>query len=456
LQMSSKGKYFMDSRDIAIQVKNMSKCYRIGLKEEIRDSFGSALLAFIKSPLNNYRKFRSLYKFDDMRPDANEESEKSSSDLIWALNDISFDIKQGEVFGVIGNNGAGKTTLLKILSKITNPSKGYAKIIGRVASLLEVGTGFHHELTGRENIYLNGTILGMSKKEIDLKFDDIVEFAGAEVGKFIDTPVKRYSSGMEVRLAFSVAAHLEPEILLVDEVLAVGDAAFQKKCIGKMRSVAHEGRTVLFVSHNMGAITQLCGRALWLEKGQIKQCGPSSEVVASYLSHDTEGKAIWSNPFAGPTDKEVLTRSVRLLSKDNQPTHITAFDSSFKVELVYDVLEPIRDLSVVFQLINSQGTLVFEAMDTDVPEWKGHTRVPGKYLAVCEVPGNLLKPDRYYVSVVSFVENVKIIEVYQGVLTFDVSEMGYTLNLGRRGVVSPVLEWQVTRTGRIDGLAENE
>ncbi|RME47458.1 MAG: ABC transporter ATP-binding protein, partial [Chloroflexi bacterium] len=248
--------------DIAIRVEHLSKRYRIGQLHRPHDTLRDSIADF------------GLRIADWLSRRANPKSKiqnSKSDDTIWALRDVSFEVKRGEVVGIIGRNGAGKSTLLKILSRITEPTSGRAEIHGRVGSLLEVGTGFHPELTGRENIYLNGAILGMRKREIDRKFDEIVAFA--EIEKFIDTPVKRYSSGMYVRLAFAVAAHLEPEILLVDEVLAVGDAAFQKKCLGKMGDVAKEGRTVLFVSHNMAAITSLCQRAIWLEEGKIKEDG---------------------------------------------------------------------------------------------------------------------------------------------------------------------------------------
>jgi len=262
----------------AIKVEDISKCYRIGLKEKIHDSFGAVMLDFLKSPLNNYRKYRSLYKFDDINGDL----DCPSCDIIWALKDVCFEVKAGEVLAIIGRNGAGKSTLLKVLSRITEPTKGKAEIRGKVSSLLEVGTGFHPELTGRENVYLNGAILGMKKREIDRKFDEIVDFSGVE--KFIDTPVKRYSNGMKVRLAFSVAAHLEPDILVIDEVLAVGDAEFQNKCLGKMRNITTQGRTVLFVSHNMTAVIKLCPTAILLDNGQIAAKGPSKEIVDQYLS----------------------------------------------------------------------------------------------------------------------------------------------------------------------------
>ena len=259
--------------DFAIRVENLSKRYRIGLKEEMPDTLIGAMTNWLKSPLANFRQLRKLSHFSENGQDA--------EDIIWALKDVSFDVKPGEVVGIIGRNGAGKSTLLKILSRITEPTSGRAIINGRVSSLLEVGTGFHPELTGRENVYLNGTVLGMSKLEIDRKFDEIVDFSGVE--KFIDTPVKRYSSGMQVRLAFAVAAHLEPEILLVDEVLAVGDVEFQKKCLGKMDDVAQAGRAVLFVSHNMAAIEHLCPKAMMLDNGQIQCAGRQTDVISYYL-----------------------------------------------------------------------------------------------------------------------------------------------------------------------------
>jgi lipopolysaccharide transport system ATP-binding protein len=274
----------MGKKNIAIEVERISKIYRIGVKESIHDSLGNAIFDFIRRPLKNFRKYRSLYRFDDVLKDSSEDNSPPSDDVIWALKDVSFKVAAGEVVGIIGVNGAGKSTLLKILSHITDPTTGRAKIRGRISSLLEVGTGFHPELTGRENIYLNGTILGMRKKEIDLKFDEIVAFSGVE--RFIDTPVKRYSSGMRVRLAFAVSAHLEPEILLIDEVLAVGDASFQKKCLNKMHDVGEEGRTVLFVSHNMPAITRICPRTILLNNGSVIMDGPSHEVVSHYLTSD--------------------------------------------------------------------------------------------------------------------------------------------------------------------------
>jgi len=258
---------------IAIRAENVSKRYRLGLRDDLPDSMVGACMKWVRSPLKNYQKLRSLSRFQE---------EVDTPDVLWALKDVSFEIARGEVVGFVGRNGAGKSTLLKILSRITDPSKGSVEVFGRVSSLLEVGTGFHPELTGRENVYLNGTILGMKKKEIDRKFDEIVSFSG--VVKFIDTPVKRYSSGMMVRLAFAVAAHLEPEILIVDEVLAVGDADFQRKSIGKMQDVASgDGRTVLFVSHNMGSIERLCQRVAVMESGTMRCMTDTKNGVREYL-----------------------------------------------------------------------------------------------------------------------------------------------------------------------------
>ena len=246
-------------KDFAIKVENLSKRYRIGLKEETKDTLFGALGSILESPFQNLKRLKKLTSFN--------KNKNESDDIIWALKDISFEVKKGEVLGIIGPNGAGKSTLLKIIAQITYPTSGMVKLDGRVASLLEVGTGFHPELTGRENIYLNGTILGMTKKEIDQKFDEIVGFSDIE--KFIDTPVKRYSSGMGVRLGFSVAAHLDPEILLIDEVLAVGDLEFQQKCLQKIDDIGANGRTVIFVSHNIRSISALSNKCLLIENGKI-------------------------------------------------------------------------------------------------------------------------------------------------------------------------------------------
>lgn len=294
--------------DQAITVANLSKRYRIGVKEERQDTAFGAIGAWLKSPVTNYKQLRKLSKFDD--------EGSISEDVIWALRGVSFDVRQGEVVGIVGRNGAGKTTLLKIIARITEPTSGRIVYRGRVSSLLEVGTGFHPELTGRENVYLNGTILGMSKGEIDRKFQEIVDFSGVE--KFIDTPVKRFSSGMQVRLAFAVAAHLEPEILLVDEVLAVGDAAFQRKCLGKLDDVATEGRTVLFVSHNVGQMRRLCRRGIWLSYGACMYDGGIDDAIAAYQASLAEDL---SKTISAPRRKETPNHGFKSWRIANSPSN---------------------------------------------------------------------------------------------------------------------------------------
>ncbi len=274
-----------------ISVEELSKAYRIGMKDEIPDTLVGAMTGVLRAPFKNFNRLRKLDTFSGSPED------NHSEDTLWALNDVSFDVQEGEVVGIIGRNGAGKSTLLKVLSRITEPTSGRVVIRGRVSSLLEVGTGFHPELTGRDNIYMNGTILGMTKREIDRKFDEIVDFSGVE--KFLDTPVKRYSSGMQVRLAFAVAAHLEPEILIIDEVLAVGDVEFQRKCLGKMQSVASEGRTVLFVSHNIGAVANLCTSGIVMQSGKSTMQGEINKVINYY----NETFAVESNPANQPHER---------------------------------------------------------------------------------------------------------------------------------------------------------
>lgn len=420
--------------EIAIRVVEISKEFRLGKREKYQ-TFRDTIASIVGGPFQKAAKM--------LRGEASDPADPIEK--FWALKDVSFEVKRGEVIGIIGGNGAGKSTLLKVLSRITEPTLGFAEIHGRVASLLEVGTGFHPELTGRENIYLNGAILGMKQKEIDRKFDEIVDFS--EVEKFIDTPVKHYSSGMYLRLAFAVAAHLEPEILLVDEVLAVGDAGFQKKCLGKMGAVAKQGRTVLFVSHNMGAVTQLCGTVVQLEKGKVRRIGPSAEVVNAYLatSLGTEIKSSWSRESSTTPNSEVRFESARLLSIDEQPVSGINFNKALLVEIVYEVTIPMRDLAVTFHLHDSMGNLVFESMDTDMPEWKGYVKEPDLYRAVAKVPSALLRPGRYHVSFVSFIEGVRLFESIKGVLAFDVSDVGCTLQPKRHGIVSPVLDWKVCR-----------
>ena len=431
--------------DIAIRAENLSKRYRIGLKEDMHDSLGGSLLDFVARPVKNLRRLRRLSRFS--------ENGRDPDDIIWALKDVSFDVKKGEVVGIIGRNGAGKSTLLKILTRITEPTQGHAEITGRVGSLLEVGTAFHPELTGRENVYLNGAVLGMMRKEIDRKFDEIVDFSGVE--KFIDTPVKRFSSGMKVRLAFAVAAHLDPEILLVDEVLAVGDADFQNKCLRRMSSVTAEGRTVLFVSHDMGAIARLCKRVLWIEEGCVKLDGPASTTVRSYLSLTSEQGSTWINSSDSPIGKPVGIMSVHLLSTSDEPIEVIQYDEEFKVRIAYSVREPTKNLSILFRVTDAHGTILWTSWDTDATVWNsGKIHEPGDYASTCTVPGNLLKPGRYLVSVGAFIWREPLDSTYPhtSVLSFDVSQAGYRFSpYDRDGAIAPLFGWRVEHNEHNEG-----
>ncbi len=376
----------------AISVENVSKVYRIGSREQVHDSIGRGMVEFVKSPLMNYRKYRSLYKFSDDELYGDYQGD----DILWALRDVSFDVKQGEVVGIIGINGAGKSTLLKVISRITPPTLGQIKIRGRVSSLLEVGTGFHPELTGRENVYLNGTILGMRKLEVDRKFDEIVDFSGVE--KFLDTPVKRYSMGMRVRLAFAVAAHLEPEILIIDEVLAVGDAEFQKKCLNKMEDVGNEGRTVLFVSHNMAAVTRLCNRGILLSAGSILDDGDTHSIVSSYLTSGmgTSAAREWPDGEGAPGDESVSLRALRVVDRQGNVSEGVDVRRSVGLQMEYEVLKPGHTLMPYFRLSNEEGVTIFSTIDQDL-RWHSESRTPGRYVSTAWIPENLLNEGMVYV-----------------------------------------------------------
>jgi len=450
----------MSADDLAVTADGLSKVYRIGLKEQTHDTFASAVIDFIRSPLQNYRKYRSLYQFDDVA--AGGSTAAAPADIIWALRDASFDIKRGEVVGFIGRNGAGKSTLLKILTRITPPTRGYAEIRGRVASLLEVGTGFHKELSGRENIYLNATILGMSKREVDRKFDEIVEFSGVE--RFIDTPVKRYSSGMGVRLAFAVAAHLEPEILIIDEVLAVGDAAFQKKCISKMQDVRKQGRTVLFVSHNMPAVAMLCSRAILLNGGQIVMDGLPSEVIGRYLSSDgnTAAEREWLDVEKAPGRDVARLRSIRVIGRDGRTAPSVDIRDDVGIEMVFDVIRPGYVLLPHYWFYNEEGTVVFSSLNQD-PAWYGQPYPVGRYVSTVWIPGNFLASGALLVTAALITRTPNTVQFDEAqVVAFNVRDnMGPGTARGdwggdMPGVVRPNLKWTTSEypgsKGQVDSV----
>ena len=372
----------------------------------------------------------------------------NSTEEFYALRDVSFEIKRGDRVGIIGRNGAGKTTLLKLLSRITEPTSGRIEITGRVASLLEVGTGFHPELTGRENIFLNGSILGMSKAEIKKKFDEIVNFA--EVEKFLDTPVKRYSSGMYVRLAFAVAAHLEPEILIVDEVLAVGDAQFQKKCLGKMEEVGKEGKTVLFVSHNMGAITGLCESSILLDAGSVVANGSSGLVIGKYLSLGVSKQGEVVDDSCLKKGQKVKIKRLKFVNCSN--TVCSDFDLREKILLVieFDVFSPGKGYNISFELYDLFGNCVFStaAMDTSPEEFLQKFWEPGRYRASIELPSNILRAGDYRVRASSTIPKIEVLDVFPHELqltTVDVCSPVVKTGEGRRGVVMPILPWTLAR-----------
>jgi lipopolysaccharide transport system ATP-binding protein len=415
--------------DYAIRVEGLCKEYVIGGRESASRTFRESITDAIGVPL---RRLRGIGR----KPPPEER--------FWALDQVSLDVEHGEVVGIIGNNGAGKSTLLRVLARITAPTKGRVEIRGRVASLLEVGTGFHPELTGRENIYLNGVILGMSRAEIARKFDEIVAFA--EVEKFLDTPVKRYSSGMCVRLAFAVAAHLDPEILVVDEVLAVGDVEFQKKCLGKMRDVAmQEHRTVLFVSHNLQAVQALCGRAILLKSGRIAVEGATRSVVAAYQAQvgPSNGERVWSLESA-PGNADVKLTAVRVLSPEGQLSAAFSTEQDVCVELDFVARSEGASLCVGFELANYEGLTVFRTYQTDLPleHWpsirKGHNRWR------CTISKALLNDGEYVVNPRISIHNIAWIVKMDAALRFRIHMASGLSPLwgSRPGVIAPILQWK--------------
>ena len=388
--------------NIAIRVENLSKEYHLGRAQERHDTLRDALAA----------SFKRLRRRPSQR--ANQE------DILWALKDVSFEVQRGEVVGIIGRNGAGKSTLLKILSQITEPTRGRAEIHGRVGSLLEVGTGFHPELTGRENIYLNGAILGMRRAEIDRRFDEIVAFA--EIERFLDTPVKRYSSGMYVRLAFAVAAHLEPEILLVDEVLAVGDAQFQKKCLGKMGEVAEQGRTVLFISHNMGAVAQLCPTSVYMQSGRMVGLDRSPIVIREYLSGgQATNTSVYFDP-ASNLNRAVTITACWIANSDGEHIATVSVSDGFKIGLDVLVRRSMSDLETSLRISTALGQSLFTCNLSDSIETV--ELATGKHRLFVEIPKHFLAPGLYSLTVAIHKPNIEILDIHENILSFQIEESG--------------------------------
>jgi lipopolysaccharide transport system ATP-binding protein len=414
----------------AVTVEGISKLYRIGQLDAAYDTLRDTISASTR------RFVERVEHRGERRPE------------IWALKDVSFQLEQGEVLGIIGKNGAGKSTLLRVLTRITTPTAGRAEIRGRVGSLLEIGTGFHPELTGRENVSLNGAILGMGRRELKRKFDDIVEFSG--VSQFLDTPVKRYSSGMYVRLAFAVAAHLEPEVLLVDEVLAVGDFEFQRRCLGRMQDLSSEGRTVIFVSHQLQVMARLCDRAILLDRGQLVRDGEAGAVVAQYLQtgQGVNAERVWTDLETAPGDWTTRLRSVRVVDEDGHTSDHFDVRRPIGVELAFHVSTSGKHAVPKIKVLDQQGDTVFNALDIS-PRWQEPV-VPGDYVSTAWIPGNLLNEGLFTVDaalVVIGAEKLRPRAAANSVVAFHVQDPGegssargtYTGHLS--GPVRPLLEW---------------
>lgn len=368
---------------VAIRTDRLSKRYRLGGHSAGYTTFREAAQGLLSEPLKRVARRKA----------------RRTTDMIWALRDVTFEVTRGQIIGIIGRNGAGKSTLLKILARITQPTSGEALLWGRVGALLEVGTGFHPELTGRENIFLSGAILGMKRAEIRENFDAIVAFA--EVGRFVDTQVKHYSSGMFTRLAFAVAAHLQTEILIVDEVLAVGDAAFQRKCLDKMQDVGRTGRTVLFVSHNVPAVTRLCERVLLLDEGRLVADGAPHEVVGRYLHSDAGGSGarIWRDPLDAPGDHVARLESVKVRSSSGGVVDAVDIGEPFSVEVCYRNLTGSPRVTAILHFINESGLCLFATNDFTNKDWYARERAAGRVTATCHLPGNLLAEGRVFLLV---------------------------------------------------------
>jgi len=420
--------------DVVISVDGLGKRYQIGRHQDPYGRLTESLWGALRAPIDLARR----------KP-------RETGDWVWALRDVSFEVRQGDVVGVIGRNGSGKTTLLKVLSRITEPTTGRADLHGRVGSLLEVGTGFHQELTGRENVFMSGAVLGMRRTEIIRKFDEIVEFAGIE--QFLDTPVKRYSSGMQVRLGFAVAAHLEPEILFIDEVLAVGDTDFQKKCLGKMSELGQGGRTILFVSHSMPAMLRLCQQAILLDHGRIITAGPTHAVVRTYLETDAgrTSERRWDDPSAAPGDDVARLRSVRVVTTQGRPADEVDVREPIDIEVEYWRVSA-GDLrpSVHFQMFNDEGVCLFGVSDFLAPGWHSRPQARGLVRSTCRVPGNFLAEGRMTLTVTICTYNpLHDHAVERDAVAFQVVDRSEGdgvrgVHVGEwPGVVRPMFEWKV-------------
>lgn len=417
---------------VSIKVENLSKLYRLG-------EIGTGTLS---RDLERWFKMNILGQEDPFMKvgQTNDRTVKGSSDIVYSLRDINFEIQQGETVGIIGRNGAGKSTLLKILSRVTAPSAGRIHVKGRVASLLEVGTGFHPELTGKENIYLNGAILGMRRSEISRKMDEIIDFSGVE--RYIDTPVKRYSSGMYVRLAFAVAAHLESEILIVDEVLAVGDAEFQKKCLGKMGSVSKsEGRTILFVSHNLQAIKNLCPKSILLENGLISQFDQTNKVIENYLiSNRIQAKVSYINEIS---PHPVFLRSAVVRNKTGSYCQNFNADEEIILEFIFQKNSPIGSTFIHLMINNSEGITVVETDSIEQEDSIISSNKTGQIISVVSIPKRLLNSGSYTLSVgIASSESEKFqIESLSNFLYFEVTADRTIRDIYRQSITSTILEW---------------
>ncbi len=415
-----------------IRAENLSKQYRLGERRGAPETLGDVLSETFRSPTKALQRLRG------------------GGPLIWALKDVNFEVMPGEVVGIIGHNGAGKSTLFKILARVTEPTGGRVQLYGRVSSLLEVGTGFHPELTGRENVFLNGSILGMRRSETMRKFDEIVAFA--EIERFIDTPVKRYSSGMYMRLAFAVAAHLEPEILLVDEVLAVGDAAFQKKCLGKLGDAASEGRTVLFISHNMAAIQSMCKRVLWLNGGEIVEEAEASKVVSDYMQGGASfsRERVWNDVDSAPGNNKVRLHRACVRPVTGSATDAINIQTPLMLEVEYWNLKPAARLSISLHLYNEEGILVFATVPVRERTWQGKPFPAGLFRSVCYIPGGLLNNGVHRALLFVVKDQEKVILSLEDAVTFDVQD-----SVERRGdwlsswpgAVRPDLDWETEYLG---------